>query len=210
MADRIPLWPAWKFGLKQGDLVTTIHDRFNTIPMAIQEPNPFAADVVEISTEVDAFQELEEKLGARRDERLKELCDAFETIALSIIGRPSLLPTTFSSQTWANAVRLFRHRSFDALLNYFMSNMTSLDENVQPIISPLDNHLSEEAVAAAKIKCAADVTSSFDRRPSRFGETPALSSDAAAPLSDLREPKSEAEKRWKPAMISGAQQLGNL
>ncbi|CAI4218544.1 unnamed protein product [Parascedosporium putredinis] len=41
-------WPAWKFGMKREDLTTKLHDKYNTFPSSIQDPEAFHHDVFEI------------------------------------------------------------------------------------------------------------------------------------------------------------------
>lgn len=66
-------WPFWKFGLQKDDLNTTLHDRYNTIPSAIQDPEAFHHDVYELSTRASTLDEFEQLMEDRKKLRLEEL-----------------------------------------------------------------------------------------------------------------------------------------
>lgn len=73
MDDPASAWPFWKFGLQKDDLTTTLHDRFNTIPSAIQDPEAFHHDVYELSTRASTLDEFERLMEERKKLRLEEL-----------------------------------------------------------------------------------------------------------------------------------------
>lgn len=110
-------WPFWKFGLKQSDLHTTLHEKYNTIPSAIQDPEAFHHDVYELSTRADTRGEFEELMEERKMQRLKELNTMLEDASFEIIGCPRLIGT----DQWVHAVQLFRTKSLDSLVRYFAS-----------------------------------------------------------------------------------------
>ncbi|KAK3338641.1 hypothetical protein B0T25DRAFT_599397 [Lasiosphaeria hispida] len=91
-------WPHWKFGLKRSDLFTKLHDQYNTVPSAIQDPEAFHHD-------------------DRKEQRLRELNNSLESAAFEIIANPSLIGT----EQWQHAVQLFRTKSLDSLVRYFAS-----------------------------------------------------------------------------------------
>lgn len=110
-------WPFWKFGLKQSDLHTTLHEKYNTVPSAIQDPEAFHHDVFELSTRADTRGEFEELMEERKTQRLKELNSMLEDASFEIVGCPRLIGT----DQWVHAVQLFRTKSLDSLVRYFAS-----------------------------------------------------------------------------------------
>lgn len=110
-------WPFWKFGLQQNDLHTTLHEKYNTVSSAIQDPEAFHHDVYELSTRASNRNEFEQLMEDRKNERLKELNSMLEDASFEIIGCPRLIGT----DQWVHAVQLFRTRSLDSLVRYFAS-----------------------------------------------------------------------------------------
>lgn len=110
-------WPFWKFGLKSDDLNTTLHDRFNTVPSAIQDPEAFHHDVYELSTQACTLDEFERLMEERKKLRLEELNGMLEDASFEIVGNPSLIGT----EQWQFALQLFRTKSLDSLVRYFAS-----------------------------------------------------------------------------------------
>lgn len=110
-------WPFWKFGLKQHDLHTSLHEKYNTFPSAIQDPEAFHHDVYELSTQASTRREFEELMEERKTQRLKELNTMLEDASFEIIGCPRLIGT----EQWVHAVQLFRTKSLDSLVRYFAS-----------------------------------------------------------------------------------------
>lgn len=117
MDDPACAWPFWKFGLQKDDLTTTLHDRFNTIPSAIQDPEAFHHDVYELSTRASTLDEFEQLMEERKKLRLEELNGMLEDASFEIIGNPSLIGT----EQWQYAIQLFRTKSLDSLVRYFSS-----------------------------------------------------------------------------------------
>ncbi|KAK4446357.1 hypothetical protein QBC34DRAFT_305040 [Podospora aff. communis PSN243] len=110
-------WPHWKFGLKRNDLFTKLHDQYNTVPSAIQDPEAFHHDVYEISHEATSTDEFHRLLQDRKEQRLRELNESLESAAFEIIANPSLIGT----EQWQHAVQLFRTKSLDSLVRYYAS-----------------------------------------------------------------------------------------
>ncbi|KAH8649323.1 hypothetical protein BX600DRAFT_366632, partial [Xylariales sp. PMI_506] len=117
MEDTDWSWPAWKFGMTQDQLFTNLHDQYNTIPSAIQDPQSFHRDVYEISNAVSTVGELDLQLSERKGQRLRELNNVLELASYEIIANPNLIGT----EQWQYAVHLFRSRSLDSLVQYFAS-----------------------------------------------------------------------------------------
>lgn len=115
--DLCSQWPAWKFGMKREDLFTKLHDRYNTVPSSIQDPEAFHHDVYEISTEADSPAEFHRLLADRKALRLRELNQSLESAAVEIIANPELIGT----DQWQHAIQLFRTRSLDSIVRYYSS-----------------------------------------------------------------------------------------
>lgn len=110
-------WPYWKFGLKRDDLLTKLHDKYNTTVQYISDPVAFQHDVFEISHEASDADEFHSLMAARKEYRLKELNKSLESASFEIIANPALIGT----DQWQHAVQLFRTRSLDSLVRYFAS-----------------------------------------------------------------------------------------
>lgn len=117
MEDTDFAWPSYKFGFKHSDLTTTLHDKYNTFTSTIQDPEAFHHDVWEISNEAESTEDFHRLMAERRDQRMQELNDTLETLAVEIISNPKLL----DSKHWKYALQLFRTRSFDSIVRYFAS-----------------------------------------------------------------------------------------
>lgn len=110
-------WPAWKFGMKRDDLFTKLHDQYNTFTFTLQDPEAFHHDVYEISRDADTPDEFHRLMAERRSQRLRELNDSLESLAVEIIANPKLM----DSDHWQFALQLFRTKSFDSIVRYFAS-----------------------------------------------------------------------------------------
>ena len=117
MEDPNLAWPSYKFGFKHSDLTTTLHDKYNTFTSTIQDPEAFHHDVWEISNEADTEQDFHRLMSERREQRLEELNETLENLAVEIISNPKLL----DSKHWKYALQLFRTKSFDSIVRYFAS-----------------------------------------------------------------------------------------
>jgi hypothetical protein len=110
-------WPSYKFGFKHDDLSTTLHEKYNTFTSTIQDPEAFHHDVWEISNEATTTDEFHRLMTERREQRLQELNETLENLAVEIISNPKLL----DSKHWKYALQLFRTKSFDSIVRYFAS-----------------------------------------------------------------------------------------
>jgi len=110
-------WPAWKFGMRQDDLFTKLHDQYNTFASSIQDPEAFHADVSDISHKAASAEEFHRLMADRKEQRLRELDESLESASVEIIANPSLIGTT----QWQYALQLFRTKSLDSLVRYFSS-----------------------------------------------------------------------------------------
>ncbi|KAJ3453116.1 hypothetical protein MRS44_017642 [Fusarium solani] len=117
MDDPSWAWPAWKFGMKSGDLFTKLHSQYNTYLCPIQDPDAFHHDIFEISHKANSAAEFHHLTNNRSQQRLHELNEALESASLEIIANPSLI----STPQWEHAVQLFRTKSLDSLVRYFAS-----------------------------------------------------------------------------------------
>lgn len=117
MNDPDWIWPSWKFGMKRDDLFTTLHNRYNTVTLPLQDPQAFHHDVYEVSRDAETPEQLHRLLAERQQQRLGELNESLETLAVEIIANPKLM----GSDGWQYAVQLFRTKSFDSIIRYFAS-----------------------------------------------------------------------------------------
>ncbi|KKO99458.1 hypothetical protein THAR02_08437 [Trichoderma harzianum] len=84
-------WPFRKFSLKHEDLFTTLHDRFNTQTLPLQDLPAFHSDVCELVLECDTLDEFYSALEKRKEQRIKELRTAWKDIAGTITVRPAVM-----------------------------------------------------------------------------------------------------------------------
>ena len=110
-------WPAWKFGLKRDDLSTTLHEQYNTVSFSIQDSEAFHHDVYEISHDAETPEEFHRLMADRRQQRLRELNESLESLAVEIIANPKLMKT----DQWQHALQLFQSKSFDSIVRFFAS-----------------------------------------------------------------------------------------
>ncbi|PNP52157.1 hypothetical protein THARTR1_07366 [Trichoderma harzianum] len=131
-------WPFRRFGLKHEDLFTTLHDRFNTQTIPLQNPAAFHHDVCELVCESDTLEELYSALEKRKEQRIKELNDAWDDVTVTIGCRPALLgcrvcleddhedtgrpPGSINdtgTERWSSFVQYARMPSFDNVITFF-------------------------------------------------------------------------------------------
>ncbi|KAK1752650.1 hypothetical protein QBC47DRAFT_389025 [Echria macrotheca] len=136
-------WPHWKFGLKRDDLFTKLHDQYNTVPSAIQDPEAFHHDVFEISNQATSTDEFHRLLQDRKEQRLRELNESLESAAFEIIANPSLIGT----EQWQYAVQLFRTKSLDSLVRYYASYLPQSHPWHKPASSCSDTSSTVDSIA---------------------------------------------------------------
>lgn len=103
--------------MKRDDLFTKLHDQYNTFSFSIQDPEAFHHDVYEISRDADTPDDFHRLMADRQRQRLQELHESLETLAVEIIANPKLM----DSEHWNYAIQLFRTKSFDSIVRYFAS-----------------------------------------------------------------------------------------
>lgn len=84
-------WPFRKFGLRHRDLFTTLHDRFNTQTLPLQDLPAFHSDVCELVLECDTLEEFYSALEKRKEKRIRQLRTAWSDIAHIISSRPAIM-----------------------------------------------------------------------------------------------------------------------
>ncbi|KAF7553789.1 hypothetical protein G7Z17_g3408 [Cylindrodendrum hubeiense] len=149
-------WPAWKFGMKRDDLFTKLHDQYNTFSFNIQDPEAFHHDVYEISRDADTPDEFHRLMADRQRQRLTELHESLESLAVEIIANPKLM----DSEHWQYALQLFRTKSFDSIVRYFASYLPEsyLDQHDNVSISSSfseTNSVKTESTSASSVDDAA-------------------------------------------------------
>jgi len=98
-------------------LTTSLHDRYNTVPSPILDPEAFHHDVCEIAHLATSAEEFFGMLEKRKEQRLQELNEALESAALEIIANPAFI----GNEQWQHAIQLFRTKSLDSLVRFFAS-----------------------------------------------------------------------------------------
>ncbi|KAI8298075.1 hypothetical protein K4K61_012107 [Colletotrichum sp. SAR11_59] len=126
-------WPWWKFRLPPDALFTSLHNRFNTRPTAIQDPSAFHRDVISCADESATAEEFYDNLSARRDQRIIEMSDAWEETSCLLGGTPALWSHCYaagdehdgdagkdcSAHRWRAFVQFCRSMSFDRMVMFF-------------------------------------------------------------------------------------------
>lgn len=130
-------WPCGKFPLDPTDLFTTLHDRFNTKPLPLQDPQAFHRDVFECADKSDTIDEFYSRLEKRKAQRIKEMSTAWQEISTLLFYSPLLScqvcydPETdevkmkpgtknhSAAQRRHAFVKYAKWRSFDALIEFF-------------------------------------------------------------------------------------------
>lgn len=143
--------------MKRDDLFTKLHDQYNTFTFTLQDPEAFHHDVYEISRDADTAEEFHHLMAERRQQRLSELHESLESLAVEIIANPKLM----DSEHWQFALQLFRTKSFDSIVRYFASY---LPDNY------LDRHDSVSVASSSfsdshSVKTASTTASSVDDAP---------------------------------------------
>ncbi|CVL13261.1 uncharacterized protein FPRN_15207 [Fusarium proliferatum] len=160
MDDPLWTWPAWKFGMKQEDLFTKLHDQYNTYAIPIKDAEAFYCDIAEISYEAQSTAEFHHLANHRRQQRLSELNKSLESARLEIIGNPKLI----KMPQWEHAARLFQTNSLDSLVRYFASYLPTdhfgiRRTKIQPLppltIFPLLLYRKDGASAAKRMRRSA-------------------------------------------------------
>lgn len=158
-------WPAWKFGLKRSDLFDSLHDQYNTFTFSLQDPEAFHADVYEISHEADTKDDFHRLMADRQRQRIRELHESLESLAVEIIANPKLM----DSEHWQLAVQLFRTKSFDSLVRYFASYLPE-GYGARPAESR-SGSMSSSYSDAASVHTASTKASSVDDAPAYYTNT---------------------------------------
>ncbi|KAL8383700.1 hypothetical protein RB595_010753 [Gaeumannomyces hyphopodioides] len=89
--------------------------KYNTEPSPILNAEAFHHDVHDCATRASKIDEFHRLLAERKQQRLKELRDAFNKIATKIICNPSEPP----DDIWWPAARFIRHPTLDHLVQLF-------------------------------------------------------------------------------------------
>ncbi|TWU76301.1 hypothetical protein ED733_005623 [Metarhizium rileyi] len=181
MEDPNWAWPAWKFGMKENDLFTNLHDQYNTLSFTLQDPDAFHHDVYEISREAETAHEFHRMMADRRQMRLQELNESLETLAFEIIANPKLMGT----DQWQHALQLFRTKSYDSIVRYFASYLPEDSFDRHDALSTLSASLSEIDTISTAATSVNDAPSPFMDADDYFFNSAPLTAE-----SDLMKDKS--------------------
>ncbi|KAI0192945.1 hypothetical protein EV127DRAFT_425357 [Xylaria flabelliformis] len=145
-------WPAWKFGMRQAELFTTIAKQFNSITIPMLDLEAFNRDVCEISLAARDKDDFFKLLGERRDMRQKELYRAWLIAFCHISTYTDVIPEL---DKWTHAMQIFRNQSFDSYIRYFagfipadhvrLSLRKPPDSAIIPTPSPTENSVEDSA-----------------------------------------------------------------
>ncbi|KAH6623268.1 hypothetical protein F5144DRAFT_582848 [Chaetomium tenue] len=112
-------WEWWKFGMTAEDLFTTLDEKYNTAPYRIQSYEAFHHDVNEIAHEARDLADFHARLALRREKRLQEMREAWDSVSRTIIWNTEVLND--NPRRW-NAFRNFSwNRSLDSIVQFFQS-----------------------------------------------------------------------------------------
>ncbi|TWU71812.1 hypothetical protein ED733_001120 [Metarhizium rileyi] len=108
-------WPSWRVDYKLEDLFGELHEKFNTVPIFIQDPDAFHHDVAELAGDAPSKEVFLAKLQERKSQRLEELRNFEENLtALIITGFNRLLDPQMKA-----FVHLCNSASFDSLIAFW-------------------------------------------------------------------------------------------
>jgi hypothetical protein len=110
-------WPAWKFGMRQEELFTTLAKRCNSMTLPVLNVDVFNCDVCELSATVQDRDDLFHLLDERRDLRQKELLELWQLSFTQIAALPALLLS--SDAQWTDAIHIYHSNSFDSYVRFF-------------------------------------------------------------------------------------------
>ncbi|KAM0543172.1 hypothetical protein ACHAPJ_012427 [Fusarium lateritium] len=178
-------WPAWKFGMKRDDLFTNLHDQYNTFTFNLQDPEAFHHDVYEISRDADTVDDFHRLMAERKQQRIYELHESLESLAVEIIANPKLM----DSEHWQYALQLFRTKSFDSIVRYFASYLPDnyidrhdRDHDHDTISIASSSSFSE----TNSVKTESTTASSVDDASSFFDDEPVLTKTPLSIHTDIR------------------------
>ncbi|KAK7424281.1 hypothetical protein QQX98_000549 [Neonectria punicea] len=121
-------WPFWKLGLEEDDLFGDLHERFNTVPMFIQDPDAFHHDVNKIACQAADKEEFYARLQKRRDQRLDELTDMEDKIGVFHLSGYNRL----NDNQRFHRFRLERYASLDCLVAFCASLLAPNKKGMMP------------------------------------------------------------------------------
>lgn len=171
--------------MKRDDLFTKLHDQYNTFTFTLQDPEAFHHDVYEISRDADTADEFHRLMADRQRQRLAELHESLESLAVEIIANPKLM----DSEHWQYALQLFRTKSFDSIVRYFASYLPDTYLDQQDAIS-----ISSSFSETNSVKTESTTASSVDDAPitSFFGGNSIMTKEPLSIHSSMRSSHLEA------------------
>lgn len=98
--------------------MTKYHRRFNTQPMAIQNPMDWSRGALTLLEQAHDVPEFEALLDHYSNKHLKTLRERFKDIGCDIIGDPAHFHDG-DPKKWKAAVYVFRFQTFESLVEYF-------------------------------------------------------------------------------------------
>ncbi|KAI0530043.1 hypothetical protein GGR58DRAFT_494831 [Xylaria digitata] len=162
-------WPSGKFDYPTPDVLwTTLHAEFNCMPLAIQDPYAWHADVRELSLASDTKEEFEAALRRRREDRFKEIRANWDKTKSQLVANPIIWRVQPKGRDlqWTTFTRISRHFSFDAIMGHF-GNITVPN----PDILYLKEREEREAEAAAVGLASSSASRAIEAPPEQPGRT---------------------------------------
>ena len=121
-------WPCTKVGFKLEDVFGELHERFNTAPMFLQDPDAFHHDVAEIAHLARDQSDFLAQLQERRDQRLTELKRIFDKIATLLLCGHARKEDESHMQS---LLLLSRNASLDSLVGLCATFLDPKDDSMQ-------------------------------------------------------------------------------
>lgn len=194
--------------MKGDDLTTTLHQKYNTLTLTLQDPEAFHHDVYELSQQATTATEFHKLMADRQQQRISELTQSMESLAVEIIANPALMGT----EQWEHAIQLFRTKSYDSIVRYFASYLpkdyldsqhgsstttTTTTTSFTDISSSVE---SSEPCIITKAEAATDIPAYLDD-DDFFPHGPVMAVKGDAPITE-HEPLSPPHSEGSPSEIS--------
>ncbi|CDM26527.1 unnamed protein product [Penicillium roqueforti FM164] len=130
-------WESSRVGYKDPNvLFTTLHEEYNTLKCAIQDPEAWHRDVSCIARASNNNDEFLTLLKQRQAERFHEIQTTWQKIKTRLITDPARWdnPPT-KAVLWSNFLQFARNFSYDCLVTCFGAYATDAQPSAQPLLS---------------------------------------------------------------------------
>jgi hypothetical protein len=124
------LQQSWRIGYELKDVFSILHEKFNTVPMFIQDRDAFYSDVAELISNASDKEDFDAKLQERREQRLKELKDFERNIKSWMIRGHSPL----NDDQMKAFIDLCREASLNSLILFLTSLLVPNKHGSKPLL----------------------------------------------------------------------------